>query len=173
MTDRMIFEADGRLFGFETGHIYKILETERVYFLPGQSSPVTGIVTLSGEPVTVLDTFSLLSVAPPAAADDEPATEFHRIIVLADGERMLGFDIGASEISFVWAERPAEAASEIEPNKPSRPGRAGQIEEQRAVTEQSEPREKIDVRGRSIETVDWLPYFDIAADILSTERANG
>ncbi len=171
MKDQLIFEAAGRLFGFETDHIHKVLETERVYFLPGQSGAVTGIVTLSGEPVTVLDTFSLLSVAPPVTAEQKSTdAEFHRIIVVTDGERLLGFDIGASEISFVWNERPEEAESAERPNEPEE---AEKTDVQRLVTTEHEVKEKIDINGRSIESIDWLPYFDIATDILSTERANG
>ncbi|MBE9528658.1 MAG: chemotaxis protein CheW [Proteobacteria bacterium] len=191
MSDTLIFEADGRLFGFETGSVYKILETERIYFLPGQSGPVTGIVTLSGVPVTVLDTFSLLSVTPDAAivedrdygtegADDRPETEFHRIIILSDGAQLLGFDIGSSEISFVWDEQSrakvgaqADTDETDRPDRQSSPGTLGATEETQATSKENEIKEKIDVRGRPIESIDWLPYFDIAAEILSTESANG
>lgn len=178
MNDTLIFEADGRLFGFETGSVHKILETERIYFIPGQSAPVTGIVTLSGEPVTVLDTFKLLSVTPDAAEPEEneektentvktgkkPETEFHRIVVLSDAERLLGFDIGSSEVSFVWDEESKRSHEPVEPSS---------TEEPRLFDTEGEVKEKIEVRGRSIETIDWLPYFDITAQILSTENANG
>lgn len=190
MNDTLIFEADGRLFGFETNSVHKILETERIYFIPGQSAPVTGIVTLSGVPVTVLDTFALLSVTPDAARPEvseekkeetaaRPETEFHRIVVLSDAERLLGFDIGSSEISFVWDEESRKSLESVEPessdssSSPSSPSSQSSIEEHRFLSTEGDVKEKIEVRGRSIETIDWLPYFDIAAQILSTESANG
>jgi hypothetical protein len=126
----------------------------------------------------VLDTFKLLSVTPDAARPEEntgstekteetvkrPETEFHRIVVLSDAERLLGFDIGSSKVSFVWDE---ESKRSLEPVEPS------STEEPRLFDTEGEVKEKIEVRGRSIETIDWLPYFDIAAQILSTENANG
>ncbi len=166
MSDRLIFEAQGRLFGFKTAHVHKILETDRVYFLPGQSGPVSGVVTLSGTPVAVLDTFRLLSISKP----EPEKNNFHRIIVLKEKDKILAFDIGCSEVSFVL--------DTVEPE--SRTGQTDkkeQTDEERGVAAETapsqNPTEKIAVRGRGITVIDWLPYFEVTADILSTHRVIG
>ncbi len=152
MSDQIIFEADGRLIGFDTAEVHKIMETDRLYFLPGQSGIVTGIVTLSGEPVTVLDTFALLSLKSEQRRD----TEFHRIIVFKESDRLLGFDIGSIEISFLLEEGAQEGGAEL-----------AEVAIQGKTVKQIVPGE------RKIETIDWLSYFEIAAETLSTEQANG
>ena len=152
MNDQLIFEANGRIIGFETSAIHKILETDRLYFLPGQSGIVAGIVTLSGEPVTVLDTFALLSLK----SRKQIGTEFHKIIVLKEEDRLLGFDIGSTEISFIL-EREAQEDDTEQIQTLTQDGAATQFE----------------LNGREIESIDWLSYFNITAEILSTEQANG
>ncbi len=99
MADRLVFNFEGKLFGFKTEYVYKVVEVEQIFFMPGSSDILSGIISLSGEPVAVVDARKAVGAKPldPAA---EPGT--HRIVVVRDSEQMLGYDLGHTEVSFIW-----------------------------------------------------------------------
>lgn len=151
MADRLVFNLDDRLFGFDTKSVDKVVEMERVFFLPGSSGILSGIISLSGEPVTVVDARRAVGVKPLAPTPPEAAEAVaHRIIVLRDSERLLGYDVGPTEVSFLW---------ELDPAEKARPDG----DEEEASCEPPE--------ARNVELIDWTVDYDKALDILEGQDA--
>lgn len=100
MGDKIAFTIGERTFAIDIEAVHKILEVDRVFFIPGQSGFVNGMVSLMGEPVTVINCQKALS-APEYAASGAP----HKIIVIRDKNRMVGLDIDGAGLSFVWKEK--------------------------------------------------------------------
>lgn len=95
--DKIIIDFDGSKFALDTSVIAGIIEVEKIPFLPGQKGFVNGIISLRGEPVTVID----LKKAFKAGLSEKGPS---KIIVVRDKGRLIGFDIGLSEVSFIWDE---------------------------------------------------------------------
>ncbi|MBI5887554.1 MAG: chemotaxis protein CheW [Deltaproteobacteria bacterium] len=100
MGDKIAFKIGERTFGIDIEAVHKILEVDRVFFIPGQSGFVNGMVSLMGEPVTVIDCRKALG-APEDASSGTP----HKIIVIRDRNRMVGLDIDGGALSFIWKEK--------------------------------------------------------------------
>jgi hypothetical protein len=151
VVDRLIFNLDDRLFGFDTKSVDKVVEMERVFFLPGSSGILSGIISLSGEPVTVVDARRAVGVKPLDPAPPEAAGAVaHRIIVLRDSDRLLGYDVGPTEVSFLW---------ELDPAGKARPDGG----EEEASPETPE--------ARDVELIDWTVDYDKTLDILEGQDA--
>ncbi|TAN62101.1 hypothetical protein EPN18_05385 [bacterium] len=97
MGDKLIFELEGRQFGLDTSVVYRVLEVDKLFFLPGQSGMVNGIISLMGDPVTVIDCRKALG-----APQDNG--QRHKIIVVRNNEHLIGFDVGGVNLSFSWEE---------------------------------------------------------------------
>ena len=108
MADRLVFNLEDRTFGFHTECVDKVVEMDQVFFMPGSSGILSGIISLSGEPVAVVDARKAVGVKPlePAAGPDT-----HRIVVVRDSERMLGYDLGPTEVSFLLEDDTADETS--------------------------------------------------------------
>lgn len=154
MADKIIFEVGTRFFGLDTANVDRILEVEKFFFLPGQSAFINGVISLSGEPVAVVSVRRILGEA---AQGPGQKGSLHKVIVLRDKTRRIGFDIGSAEISFLWEE---EAGEKIISRSLSRdPG--GFI------------CGSIDTREAHIELLDWGTLFEEAKRILSTDGTGG
>ncbi len=148
MADRLVFNLDDKLFGFNTPEVDKVVEVDKVFFLPGRSGIISGIISLSGEPVTVVDARRAVG-AKPAPPTDRAEGNTHRVIVVRDSDRLLGYDIGPTEVTFLWGE---------EPVKSPRPEGTG-----------IETPVKTDTAEKDVVLINWAAHFDEASRILSSE----
>ncbi len=145
MADRLVFNLDGKLFGFNTPEVDKVVEVDHVFFLPGRSGIISGIISLSGEPVTVVDARRAVG-AKPVPPPDRTEGATHRVIVVRDSDRLLGYDVGTTEVTFLWGE---------EPVKGSHPEGTG-----------IETPVKADTGEKAVVLIDWGAHFDEAVNIL-------
>lgn len=95
--DKLIFKLCGRRFALDTATVDRIVELDRIYFLPGMAGFVEGIITLRGEPVAVVDAGKAITGRSPL----EPERA-HKVIVAREQHRVIGLDIGEAEVSFLW-----------------------------------------------------------------------
>lgn len=98
--DKMVVELEGFSIALDTAIVAGVKEVERLPFIPGQKGLVSGMISMRNEPVTVINIHSAFGIASGARAEQGP----RKIIVLNDGGRVLGIDIGSSEVSFLWGE---------------------------------------------------------------------
>ncbi len=98
--DKMVVELEGFSIALDTAIVAGIREVERLPFIPGQKGLVSGMISMRNEPVTVINIHSAFGMASGARAEQGP----RKIIVLNDRGRVLGIDIGSSEVSFLWGE---------------------------------------------------------------------
>ncbi len=153
MADRLVFNLDDRLFGFDTESVDKVVEMDRIFFLPGSSGILSGIISLSGEPVTVVDARKAVGVEPLDPGRRDPGEpNVHRVVVVRDSERLLGYDLGPTEVRFLW---------EDDPVKEARP--EGSEEEPPETPEETEV--------QYVELIDWTVDYDKTVDILEGSNA--
>lgn len=95
--DKLIFELAGRQFALDTSTVERIVELDRIYFLPGMAGFVEGVITLRGEPVAVVDAGKAITGQAP-----RPPARAHKVIVAREDHRVIGLDIGEAEVSFLW-----------------------------------------------------------------------
>lgn len=96
--DKLIIELGSGRYALDTKAVAGIIEAEKLPFLPGKSGFVAGVVSFRNEPVAVIDLKGALGDFTAAASTG------HKIIVLSAKGRLLGVDIGSSEVSFIWDE---------------------------------------------------------------------
>jgi len=140
--DKMVVELEGFSIALDTKLVAGIKEVEKLPFMPGQKGLVSGIISLRNEPVTVINIHRAFGIA--AAEPEGP----RKIIVIKDRGRLLGVDIGSSEVSFLWG-------NELEGKVTLHEGRyiKGRIESKKGP----------------IRLIDPGALFDEATRILSTE----
>lgn len=106
MGDKIAFKIGERTFGIDVEAVHKILEVNRVFFIPGQSGFVNGMVSLMGEPVAVVNCQKALEGRNAMNAHEEASNGApHKIIVIRDKNRMVGLDIDGANLSFIWKEK--------------------------------------------------------------------
>ena len=149
MADRLVFDIDDKLFGFDTESVDKVVEMDKVFFLPGSSGIISGIISLSGEPVTVVDARKAVGAKPLQGAAE---SDLHRIIVVRDSKRLLGYDIGPTEVRFLW---------EDDPVKEARP----------EGSEEAPPETPEETEALRVELIDWTVDYGKAVDILEGSNA--
>ncbi len=96
MTDKLVFKLSEKYYGIDTACIYGIIESDDIYFLPGGSSFVKGVISLRGQLVTVVD--SAVLGGGPCAEREQPG----KIIVIQIEGQFFGLDISAPEVFIVW-----------------------------------------------------------------------
>lgn len=142
--DKLVIELDGARFALDTAIIAGIVEVRSIPFLPGQTGFVNGIISLRNEPVTVVDIRRVFGVEKKAGGSP------HKVVVVREKNRLLGFDIGSADISFLWEEELKDrAAGKGSSNFTSA---------------------KLDPESNPVELIDWSALFTEAARILSTEE---
>ncbi len=100
--DKLIFKLGQKSFGIDTGIVDGVVEVNKVFFLPGGKGLVKGIISLRGNPVTVIDGGVL--EAGSSVLSDIP----RKIIVVREDEHIIGIDIGDAEVSVLRREDPAD-----------------------------------------------------------------
>ncbi|GMR05387.1 MAG: hypothetical protein BMS9Abin24_200 [Thermodesulfobacteriota bacterium] len=93
----MVVELEGFSIALDTKLVAGIKEVERLPFMPGQRGLVSGIISLRNEPVTVINIHRAFGITAAESAGPK------KIIVIKDKGRLLGIDIGSSQVSFLWA----------------------------------------------------------------------
>lgn len=152
MRDNLIFELDSGRYALPTSEVDKVITVDRLSYMPGQSGIISGVVSLGGEPVTVVDARSALGLD-----HSEPGAEgIRKIVVLRSGSKMLGLDIGSAAVNFSWAARPGktEADTEEAENGPGPDAARAELN-----------------RDNTVEQINWLALFDKAAAILKETGA--
>jgi len=96
LTDRLTFRIDKKYYGIDTRDVYGIIEAKDVYFLPGKSGFVRGVISLRGETIAVLDSSVL------CASLGGRIKASGKIIIIEKENRFLGLDITGAEIFFIW-----------------------------------------------------------------------
>jgi len=145
LTDRLTFRINKKNYAINTARVYGIIEAEDIYFLPGRTGFIKGVISLRGETVTVLDS-SVLS----GSLNSELKTP-GKIIVIKNESRFLGIDISDAEISFIW-----------EKNKAT----------DRADKDAAVPAVAAITHGDPIEDVPCDTIFNLAEKILAPGRKN-
>ena len=140
MGDRLIFKLGARLFALDTPEVDKVVEVLRLSYLPGQGGIVSGVVSLGGEPVTVVDAARALNAPAPGPG------ALKKVVVVRRGSMTLGLDIGAAPVTFEWETRPGEDEGAALGGRT--PGHKG---------------------DKTVEPVDWPALFREAARILSSK----
>lgn len=143
--DKLVIEMDGVKYAFDTADVASIVESEGIPILPGSTGFVTGIISLRGEPVTVVNLGMVFNPDRKEKSEEGP----RRIVVVRGKNRILGFDIGSADVSFLWEEELKGAGKEEAPA-----GKNGVY-----AGEGKGP----------YRSVDWSALFDETARILSME----
>ncbi len=102
VSDKLAFRLPDKYYAIDTANVYGIIEAGEVYFLPGARGSVRGVISLRGETVPVLDTSLLSGIAPKSR--QAPG----KVVVMEQGGRYIGIDLGESEVFFIWENEPEE-----------------------------------------------------------------
>jgi hypothetical protein len=161
--DKLIFELARRRFALHTDEVDKVVEVERLSYLPGQNGIVSGVISLVGEPVTVVDVSKVFSLAPPATGG------LKKVVVVRRGNMTLGLDIGPAPVTFAW-EEDLEKGGEESGGQGGKGGNGGEVSDAAQKT-WSGPYVSGTVPGgeETVEIIDWPALFKEAARILSSE----
>jgi len=96
VTDKLVFKLSEKYYGIDTAFVYGIIESDEIYFLPGGSGFVKGVISLRGQLVTVVDN-AVLS-GQPDAERQKPG----KIIVIQLEGQFFGIDISTQEVFIIW-----------------------------------------------------------------------
>lgn len=147
--DKLVIEMDGVRYAFDTADVASIVESERIPFLPGNIGFVTGIISLRGEPVTVVDLRRVFNPGRTGQSEEGP----RKIVVVRGKNRILGFDIGSANVSFLWNEELKSASKEK-----TTAGENGGYTGKEAGPD-----------AGPVRFIDWSALFDETTRMLSTE----
>jgi chemotaxis signal transduction protein len=145
--DALVMGLGGRSLALDTSLVASIVET-LVRHLPGRAGFIEGVISFRGEPVVVVDIWRAFS-GPDAGGGRTGGAR--RVVVVREGGRTLGLDIGPAEISFLWRDG-LEGAAEGSSSSASSSG-------------------VVSAGGGTVERIDWGKLFDEAAAILSAQRS--
>ncbi len=106
MTDKLVFKLSEKLYGIDTARVYGVIETDDIYFLPGRSGFVKGVISHRGKTVTVLDGGVL------SGCSCGPREGPGKIVVVQIEGQYLGIDISTAEVSFLWDKERGKADDE-------------------------------------------------------------
>ncbi len=145
--DKMVVELEGFSIALDTSLVAGIKEVDKLPFMPGQKGLVSGIISLRNEPVTVINIHRAFGIA--SGTTDEPGPR--KIIVVNDRGRLLGIDIGSSQVSFLWGD---------------------QIKDKVTLHEGRYIKGRIEGEKGPIRLIDPSALFDEASRILSSEGSS-
>lgn len=143
--DLLVVDLDGTGFALDTRDVASIVETERIPFLPGRSGFITGIISLRGEPVAVVDLRKVFKKPPKGGQEEGPL----KVVVVRGKNRILGLDIGSAAVSFMWKE-----------------DLKGKV---LGDSDREYTKGKVDLGTGAVQFIDWGALFDKASGMLSTE----
>jgi chemotaxis signal transduction protein len=146
--DKLVFDLNGRRIALELTSVDSVVEVPRVYFMPGQTGPVKGIISRRGAEVMVVDMRKVLGLT-------ELREGKNKIIIVKDRKRILGLYIGGGNCSFLWKEDLEGAAISDDPS-PELPEKGSKFTF--GLMEKD---------GKPIELLDWVGLYDETTSILS------
>lgn len=141
--DKLVLGLAGLKLAIETTEVAGIVSVQRQTYLPHQSGFVSGLISLRGEPVTVVDVRKAFKLRDAAGSG-------HMIVVVRDSKRTLGLDAGGAETSFLWAEELKKSVSSSEGG---------------AFTKGT-----LTLDRENYIIIDWRALFDEAARLLTTDE---
>jgi len=142
--DKLVLGIAGLKLAIDTTEVAGIVSVEHQTYLPHQSGFVSGVISLRGEPVTVIDVRKAFKL-------QDGGGHGHMIVVVRDSKRTLGLDAGGAETTFLWAEELKKSVV---------------VSEGAAFTKGT-----ITLDRDSYVIIDWRALFDEAARLLITEDA--
>jgi len=142
--DKLIFEVRGARFGIDTSEVAGILEARTTAAIPGQTGIIRGVISLRGEPVTVVDAAVVFTGGPGPREDQD------KVVVVEGSGHLLGINIGPMKPYFVWAEDLREF----------------KVTEEKGLHIKG----RIETGDHPINIVDTASLFDEAASVLATEE---
>lgn len=98
--DKLVIALHGLKLAVDTAEVAGIVAVRHATYLPHQSGVVSGIISLRGEPVTVIDVCRAFDYR---RGEPNGAREL-KVVVVRDAKRAIGLDVGTAEISFLWKE---------------------------------------------------------------------
>lgn len=144
--DKLVIGLNGIKLAINTSEVAGIVAVQHPTYLPNQSGFVSGVISLRGEPVTVVDVRKAFNL------QSSPVAR-HLVIVVTDAKRTLGLDTGEAETSFLWTEDLKQSLHSGNGEKYSK----GVI--------------TLDTNNYII--VDWRAMFDEAVRLLQTDETHG
>jgi len=145
--DKLVIALKDISVAIGTKTVAGIVSAEKTSFVPGSRGFINGVISLRGEPIAVV---SLSKAFGQEAKDGAPG--LNRIIVVRDKTRILGLDVGSSEIKFIWDEEIKDAVT-----------RPPSLKFTRGV---------IEFNGRKLHLLDWEGLFAEATGMLSADGAH-
>ncbi len=145
--DKLVIALKDISVALGTKTVAGIVSADKTSFVPGSRAFISGVISLRGEPVAVVS-------LPKAFGQDAPAGApgINKIIVVRDKSRILGLDIGSSEIKFLWDEEIKDAVT-----------RPPEMKFTKGV---------IEFNGVKLHLLDWEGLFAEATGMLSTSGAH-
>lgn len=151
--DKLVIALKGISVALGTKTVAGIVSADKTSFVPGSKGFISGVISLRGEPVAVVS-------LPKAFGQDAEggvtpfagAQGLGKIIVVRDKTRILGLDIGSSEIKFIWDEEIKDAVT-----------RPPALKFTRGV---------IEFNGIKLHLLDWEGLFAEATGMLSADGAH-
>lgn len=144
--DKLVIGLNGLKLAINTTEVAGIVSVQHPTYLPNQSGFVSGVISLRGEPVTVVDVRKVFKLQSGGGGK-------HIVVVLMDAKRTLGLDTGEAETSFLWAEELKKCVINNDGGKYTK----GTI--------------TLDTNDYII--VDWHAMFDEAERLLKTDETHG
>lgn len=146
--DKLVIALKDMSIALGTRAVAGIVSAEKTSFVPGSRGFINGVISLRGEPVAVVS----LSKAFGRDADAAGGQGINKIIVVRDKARILGLDIGSSEIKFIWDEEIKDAVT-----------RPPEMKFTRGV---------IEFNGARLHLLDWEGLFAEATGMLAAGGAH-
>ncbi|MEK6791771.1 MAG: chemotaxis protein CheW [Deltaproteobacteria bacterium] len=143
--DKLIIAFGGLELALHTPDIAGIFEPRRIPRLPYGSGLATGVISMRGEPIVVIDLRRAFNL-PPLGRDEAVC---RRVVVVKTRGRHIGLDIGTASLGFIWAE---EALN------------GNMAQEKLGFTNSI-----LELNGRRVRVIDCAALFDETARALSTE----
>ncbi|MBI5970235.1 MAG: chemotaxis protein CheW [Deltaproteobacteria bacterium] len=145
--DKLVIALKDISVALGTKTVAGIVSAEKTSFVPGSRGFINGVISLRGEPVAVV------SLGRAFGQDAQyGAPGLHKIIVVRDKARILGLDIGSSDVTFIWDEEIKDAVT-----------RPPEMKFTKGVIEFNEWK---------LHLLDWEGLFAEATGMLSTDGAH-
>lgn len=144
--DKLVIGLNGLKLAINTSEVAGIVSVQHPTYLPNQSGFVNGIISLRGEPVTIIDVRKAFKLQSEDGAK-------HIVVVVTDKKRTLGLDTGEAETSFLWTEDLKQSVTTDDGG------------------EYSKGRITLDANNYII--IDWQALFNEAERLLKTDEING
>lgn len=144
-SDKLIIALDGLELALHTTDIAGIVEPQAVACLPYGSGFATGVISMRGEPIVVVDLRRAFNLAPLGRGE----AAGRRVVVVKTRGLSLGLDVGTASLGFIWAQETLSCNT---------------AQEKLGFTSAI-----LELSGRRVRVIDCAALFDETAKILATE----